>query len=78
MVNPSPPPQKKNRVSYVKYLKPCKDTWCIKVRVIHLRRNNNKESGSTIEMVLVDKELSSGITIFFATRNRLLFFITLQ
>uniref|UniRef100_A0A0D3CLL8 ATP-dependent DNA helicase n=2 Tax=Brassica oleracea var. oleracea TaxID=109376 RepID=A0A0D3CLL8_BRAOL len=46
----------KNIVSYVRELKPRKDTSRIEVRIVRLWRNYNKESGNTIEMVLVDKE----------------------
>ncbi|CAN6844355.1 unnamed protein product [Brassica oleracea] len=47
---------KKNIVSYVRELKPRKDTSRIEVRIVRLWRNYNKESGNTIEMVVVDKE----------------------
>ncbi|KAF3557353.1 hypothetical protein F2Q69_00011096 [Brassica cretica] len=47
---------KKNIVSYVRELKPRKDTSRIEVRIVLLWRNYNKESGNTIEMVVVDKE----------------------
>nr|VDC60739.1 unnamed protein product [Brassica rapa] len=47
---------KKNIVSYVKELKLRKDTSRIEVRIVRLWRNYNKESGNTIEMVVVDKE----------------------
>ncbi|CAN6894443.1 unnamed protein product [Brassica oleracea] len=47
---------KKNIVSYVRELKPRKDTSHIEVRIVRLWRNYNKESGNTIEMVVVDKE----------------------
>ncbi|KAF8088691.1 hypothetical protein N665_0532s0051, partial [Sinapis alba] len=43
-------------VSYVRELKPRKNTWRIEVRVIRLWKNYNRESGNTIEMVFVDKE----------------------
>ncbi|CAF2044182.1 unnamed protein product, partial [Brassica napus] len=46
----------KNIVSYVRELKPRKDTSRIEVRIVRLWRNYNKESGNTIEMVVVDKE----------------------
>ncbi|WZZ27143.1 hypothetical protein YC2023_010544 [Brassica napus] len=46
----------KNIVSYVRELKPRKDTSRIEVRIVRLWRNYNKESGNTIEMVFVDKE----------------------
>ncbi|KAF3551507.1 hypothetical protein DY000_02008091 [Brassica cretica] len=46
----------KNRVSFIRQLKPCKDTWRIEVRILRLWRNYNKDSGNTIEMVFVDKE----------------------
>ena len=49
---------KKNIVSYVRELKPRKDTSRIEVRIVRLWRNYNKESGNTIEMVVVDKEVS--------------------
>ena len=49
---------KKNIVSYVRELKPRKDTSRIEVRIVRLWRNYNKESGNTIEMVFVDKEVS--------------------
>ncbi|CAN6894433.1 unnamed protein product [Brassica oleracea] len=48
---------KKNIVFYVRELKPRKDTSRIEVRIVRLWRNYNKESGNTIEMVVVDKEL---------------------
>ena len=48
----------KNIVSYVRELKPRKDTSRIEVRIVRLWRNYNKESGNTIEMVFVDKEVS--------------------
>ncbi|CAN6972144.1 unnamed protein product [Brassica rapa subsp. trilocularis] len=41
---------KKNIVSYVRELKPRKDTSRIEVRIVRLWRNYNKESGNTIEM----------------------------
>ncbi|CAN7105226.1 unnamed protein product [Brassica rapa subsp. narinosa] len=47
---------KKNIVSYVRELKPRKDMSRIEVRIVRLWRNYNKESGNTIEMVVVDKE----------------------
>ncbi|CAN7093424.1 unnamed protein product [Brassica rapa subsp. narinosa] len=47
---------KKNIVSYVRELKSRKDTSRIEVRIVRLWRNYNKESGNTIEMVVVDKE----------------------
>ncbi|CAN7139437.1 unnamed protein product [Brassica rapa subsp. narinosa] len=47
---------KKNIVSYVRELKPRKDTSRIEVRIVRLWKNYNKESGNTIEMVVVDKE----------------------
>ncbi|XP_048612844.1 uncharacterized protein LOC106444770 [Brassica napus] len=47
---------KKNIVSYVRELKPRKDTSRIEVRIVRLWRNYNKESGNTIEIVVVDKE----------------------
>ncbi|XP_048604503.1 uncharacterized protein LOC106403891 [Brassica napus] len=47
---------KKNIVSYVRELKPRKDTSRIEVRIVRSWRNYNKESGNTIEMVVVDKE----------------------
>nr|VDD25386.1 unnamed protein product [Brassica oleracea] len=47
----------KNIVSYVRELKPRKDTSRIEVRIVRLWRNYNKESGNTIEMVFVDKEV---------------------
>ncbi|CDY58379.1 BnaC09g51590D [Brassica napus] len=47
---------KKNIVSYVRELKPRKDTSRIEVRIVRLWRKYNKESGNTIEMVVVDKE----------------------
>ncbi|KAF3579963.1 hypothetical protein DY000_02029238 [Brassica cretica] len=47
---------KKNIISYVRELKPRKDTLRIEVRIVRLWRNYNKESGNTIEMVVVDKE----------------------
>ena len=56
---------KKNIVSYVRKLKPRKDTSRIEVRVVRLWRNYNKESGNTIEMVVVDKEVSNFINAFF-------------
>ncbi|XP_018464346.1 replication protein A 70 kDa DNA-binding subunit B-like [Raphanus sativus] len=46
----------KNRVSFIRQLRPCKDTWRIEVRIIRLWRNYNKDSGNTIKMVLADKE----------------------
>ncbi|XP_048624132.1 uncharacterized protein LOC111200920 [Brassica napus] len=46
----------KNIVSYIRELKPRKDTSRIEVRIVRLWRNYNKESGNTIEMVFVDKE----------------------
>ncbi|CAN6975426.1 unnamed protein product [Brassica rapa subsp. trilocularis] len=46
----------KNIVSYVRELKPRKDTSRIEVRIVCLWRNYNKESRSTIEMVFVDKK----------------------
>ncbi|KAF3518398.1 hypothetical protein DY000_02058966 [Brassica cretica] len=46
----------RNTVSYVRELKPRKDTSRIEVRIIRLWRNYNKESGNTIEMAFVDKE----------------------
>ncbi|KAG5400475.1 hypothetical protein IGI04_015082 [Brassica rapa subsp. trilocularis] len=46
----------KNIVFYVRELKPCKDTSRIEVRIVRLWRNYNKESGNTIEMMVVDKE----------------------
>ena len=49
---------KKNIVSYVRELKPRKDMSRIEVRIVRLWRNYNKESGNTIEMVVVDKEVS--------------------
>ncbi|CAN6998364.1 unnamed protein product [Brassica rapa subsp. trilocularis] len=49
---------KKNIVSYVRELKPRKDMSRIEVRIVRLWRNYNKESGNTIEMVIVDKEVS--------------------
>lgn len=49
---------KKNIVSFLRELKPRKDTSRIEVRIIRLWRNYNKESGNTIEMVFVDKEIS--------------------
>ena len=55
----------KNTVSYVRELKPRKDTSRIEVRIIRLWRNYNKESGNTIELVFVDKEVSKDITAFF-------------
>ncbi|CAN7093250.1 unnamed protein product [Brassica rapa subsp. narinosa] len=48
---------KKNIFSYVRELKPRKDTSRIEVRIVRFWRNYNKESGNTIEMVVVDKEL---------------------
>ena len=48
----------KNRVSFIRQLKPYKDTWRIEVRILHLWRNYNKDSRNTIEMVFVDKEVS--------------------
>ncbi|WZY69725.1 hypothetical protein YC2023_001965 [Brassica napus] len=50
---------KKNIVSYVRELKPRKDTSRIEVRIVRLWRNYNKESGNTIEIVVVDKEVSA-------------------
>uniref|UniRef100_A0A0D3CFK2 Replication protein A 70 kDa DNA-binding subunit B/D first OB fold domain-containing protein n=2 Tax=Brassica oleracea TaxID=3712 RepID=A0A0D3CFK2_BRAOL len=47
---------KKNIVSLVRELKPRKDTSRIEVMILRLWRNYNKESGNTIEMVVVDKE----------------------
>ncbi|KAG5414887.1 hypothetical protein IGI04_002454 [Brassica rapa subsp. trilocularis] len=47
---------KKNIVSYVRELKPRKDTLRIEVRIVRLWKNYKKESGNTIEMVVVDKE----------------------
>ncbi|CAF2043769.1 unnamed protein product [Brassica napus] len=47
---------KKNIFSYVRELKPRKDTSRIEVRIVRFWRNYNKESGNTIEMVVVDKE----------------------
>ncbi|CAN7111117.1 unnamed protein product [Brassica rapa subsp. narinosa] len=47
----------KNIVSYVRELKPRKYTSRIEVRIVRLWRNYNKESGNTIEMVFVDKEV---------------------
>ena len=64
----------KNRVSYVRELKPRRDTCRIEVRILRLLRNYNKESGNTFEMVFVDGEVSNDITTFFATQNRLLFY----
>ena len=52
----------KNIVSYVRELKPRKDTSRIEVRIVRLWRNYNKESGNTIEMVFVDKEVSKDHT----------------
>ncbi|KAL0827814.1 hypothetical protein Bca101_051492 [Brassica carinata] len=49
----------KNIVSYIRELKPRKDTSRIEVRIVRLWRNYNKESGNTIEMVFVDKEMDS-------------------
>ncbi|CAN6990727.1 unnamed protein product [Brassica rapa subsp. trilocularis] len=49
----------KNIVSYVRELKPHKDTSRIEVRIVRLWRNYNKESENTIEMVFVDKEVSA-------------------
>ncbi|WZZ16324.1 hypothetical protein YC2023_109413 [Brassica napus] len=46
----------KNIVSYVRELKPRKDTSRIEVRIVCLWRNYNKESRNTIEMVFVDKK----------------------
>ncbi|CAN6971934.1 unnamed protein product [Brassica rapa subsp. trilocularis] len=46
----------KNIVSYVRELKPRKDTSRIKVKIVRLWRNYNKESENTIAMVFVDKE----------------------
>ncbi|CAH8382555.1 unnamed protein product [Eruca vesicaria subsp. sativa] len=40
----------KSVVSYVRELKPRKDTSRIEVKIIRLWRNYNKESGNTIEM----------------------------
>ncbi|CAF1786065.1 BnaCnng29420D [Brassica napus] len=40
----------KNIVSYIRELKPRKDTSRIEVRIVRLWRNYNKESGNTIEM----------------------------
>ena len=48
----------KNIVSLVRELKPRKDTSRIEVMILRLWRNYNKESGNTIEMVVVDKEVS--------------------
>ncbi|CAF2162263.1 unnamed protein product [Brassica napus] len=50
---------KKNIVSYVRELKPRKNTSRIEVRIVRLWRNYNKESGNTIEIVVVDKEANS-------------------
>ena len=41
----------KNRVSYVRELKPRRDTCRIEVKILRLLRNYNKESENTIEMV---------------------------
>ena len=49
---------KKNIVSYVRELKPRKDTLRIEVRIVRLWKNYKKESGNTTEMVVVDKEVS--------------------
>ncbi|KAG2328275.1 hypothetical protein Bca52824_011003 [Brassica carinata] len=46
----------KNRVSFIRQLRPCKDTWRIEVRILRLWRNYNRDSGNTIEMVFADKE----------------------
>ncbi|CAH8330412.1 unnamed protein product [Eruca vesicaria subsp. sativa] len=46
----------KSIVSYLRELKPHKDTSRIEVRIIRLWRNYNKESGNTIEIVFVDKK----------------------
>ncbi|KAF3506188.1 hypothetical protein F2Q69_00007373 [Brassica cretica] len=46
----------KKRVSFIRQLKPCKDTWRIEIRILRLWRNYNKDSGNTIKMVFVDKE----------------------
>ncbi|KAL0733829.1 hypothetical protein Bca4012_010039 [Brassica carinata] len=46
----------KNIVSFVRELKPRKDTSRIEVRILRLWRSYNKESGNTIEMVFVDKK----------------------
>ena len=55
----------KNIVSYVRELKHRKDTSRIEVRIVRLWRNYNKESGNTIEMVFVDKEVSINHTNAF-------------
>ena len=56
---------KKNIVSLVRELKPRKDTSRIEVMILRLWRNYNKESGNTIEMVVVDKEVSNFKYAFF-------------
>ena len=63
----------KNIVSYVRELKPRKDTSRIEVRIVRLWINYNKESGNTIEMVFVDKEVSINHTNAFFWRHGLLF-----
>ena len=63
----------KNIVSYVRELKHRKDTSRIEVRIVRLWRNYNKESGNTIEMVFVDKEVSINHTNAFFWRHGLLF-----
>ena len=75
----------KDTVSYIRELKPRKDTLWIEVRIILLWRNYDKESGNTIEMVFVDKEVSEDITAFsyisdssfilFLLYNKLKFFL---
>ena len=58
---------KKNIVSYVREIKPRKDMSRIEVRIVRLWRNYNKESGNTIEMVVVDKEVSNFKYAFFGS-----------
>ncbi|CAN6842547.1 unnamed protein product [Brassica oleracea] len=55
----------KNIVSYVRELKPRIDTSRIEVRIVRLWRNYNKESGNTIEMVFVDKEVNAIVVHLF-------------
>lgn len=65
----------KNRVSFIRQLRPCKDTWRIEVRIIRLWRNYNKDSGNTIEMVLADKEVSTCLHVSFL---RVMFYLFLN
>ncbi|CAN6844247.1 unnamed protein product, partial [Brassica oleracea] len=57
----------KNIVSLVRELKPRKDTSHIEVMILRLWRNYNKESGNTIEIVVVDKEVSNFKYAFFGS-----------